>query len=209
MTIVCGFIVLRKPDQNYDDVPQAPFYLHGTPPCINEICYSGIVRAPWYELDEGDFKGTLPDNLVKLSRELNETNQPYLDIKLFKDIDMAKEVLEYSNSIQNRYEIASIYSDKLADMKGIVKTNEDITWLGNDVFCYGYGSQLLDGLFSNPAEFSDTVSLINSNGLIDNIDSIESYVTFYNQISSSLNIESIVDIDPSLKDVIRIGRVHL
>lgn len=208
MNIVCGFIVLRKPDQNYDDAHQAPFYLPGTPPCINETCYSGIVRAPWYELEEGDFKGTLSDNLVKLKSELYEINQPYLDIKLFKDIGMAKEVLEYSNSIQNRYEIASVYSDKLADMKESFETNEEISWLGYDVFCYGYGSQLLDGIFSKPNEFSDMASLLNENGLIDNTnDAIEAYLAAYNQMSSSLGLESVADLDPSLKDLLRIGRV--
>lgn len=210
MPFICGFLVVRKPDQNFDEVCDSPYYLASSPPCIEGVCYSGLSRVPWFELDEHFYAGTLPKELVEIREELEKINQPYLDIKLIKDFDTARKILEYSNSIQDRYEIAVVFSDKLSKNKGSFETNLNIYWLGLDIYYSGYGSQIKEGIFNKPSLFDDFLGNLNSNGLFDNNDDvIEAYVKKYNEVAVSGNLEPMFDVDHELKDLIIIGKVKL
>lgn len=210
MANICGFLVVRKPDQNFDKVSVSPYFLPGLPPCIKGVCYSGISRVPWYELEENYYAGTLPQELIEFREELNEVNQPDLDLKLIKDFDKARKVLEYSNTVQDRYEIAVLYSEKLSKIKGSleVDVDMDIDWLGIDIYYSGYGSQLKEGIFNKAILFNDFIEKINSHGLFENDKSlIEAYTDRYNEVSADNNLELMHDIDFVLRDLIRVGRV--
>jgi len=78
-SLICGFLVLRRPEQNYDETCQPPYYLQAFPPCINNIYYSGIARVPWYELEENYYAGTLPKEMSQLRDYLYDKAQHILD----------------------------------------------------------------------------------------------------------------------------------
>ena len=210
MSTICGYLILRKPDQNYDEVSQSPYYLTKQAPCINGNYYSGIDRVPWFELDESYYKGILTNELIKLHNKLIEINQPDLDITVLKSYDDAINVLHYSNSIEDRYELAVVYSEKLSKLKGTIEIDLNIDWLGFDVYYSGYGSLLSEGIFRKPNFFSEYHEVLNSNGLFDvdaDLELIESYINKYNEVSRKQNLERVDDLSSQLKDIVKIGRV--
>ena len=208
MNNICGFFVVRKPDQNFDETSISPYFLPGSPPCIKSKCYSGVSRVPWYELDEMFYAGVLPEYLTKIRNDLIELNQPNLDILLMKNIDIARAVLKFSNSIQNRYEIAALFSDNLERLKGSFNTDIDIEWLGFDIFYSGYGSQIKEGIFEKELLFSHFIDKLNSNGLFgDDNQLLESYTKSYKKIDRDNGLEIMSDLSPESRDVIRVARV--
>ncbi len=208
MKNICGFLIARKPDQNFDEASIFPYFLSNSPPCIKGICYSGVSRVPWYELDEMFYAGVLPEQLIEIRSDLIELNQPNLDVLLMKDIDAAKTVLKYSNSIQDRYEIIALFSDKLANLKDSFNTDIDMKWLGFDIYYSGYGSQIKEGVFNKGLLFSDFVDKLNSNGLFDNDKKlIEDYTERYNKVDTDNELEIMSGLSSELRDVIRVAKV--
>lgn len=210
MENICGYLVVRKPEENYEKISRAPYYLPNSPPCVKKVCYAGLDRVPWYELEESYYSGILPDEYIILRNEIYELNQPYLDIKVLNNFDKAKSILDYSNARQDRYELIAVYSEKLVEIKGEIKTPNNINWLGVDIYYSGYGSQLLEGVFKEPNLFLNFIEKINRNGLLDNdIDIIDSYGKEYNQLSLIHNLEMMNNLDISLKDIIHVGLINL
>lgn len=206
MNTVCGFVVLRKPNQNYDKEGRGAFL--SSPPCIDEICYSGIDRMPWFELDEDLYSGTLSQEFVALRDKIQKKNDDFTDIKLLTDLDEVRSILNYSNWITERNEIAVVFSEKLAEIKGTINTDMKVVWLGLDIYCPGYGSQLREGIFSKPELFSGFVKQLNPNGLFD-IDSpvLADYVQMYRELSDAHNLEPIDSKMVGQIDTIKIGKL--
>ena len=69
MNKICGFIILRKPEYNFDSRPLSAFSIK--PPSINNIYYSGLDRMPWFDIDEGYYNKTLADKILKLRTKLH------------------------------------------------------------------------------------------------------------------------------------------
>jgi len=112
-------------------------------------------------------------------------------------------------TIQNRYELAVVFSDKLSEIKEQINVDLDIEWLGVDIDYSGYGSLLREGIFRKTTLFADFINHLNSNGLFnDDKNMMEKYITSYSEIALHNNIESINDLTTDLKDFIKIGKVN-
>lgn len=208
MVNICGFMVVRKPEENFDKISLAPYYLPNLSPCINGVCYSGVSRAPWYELEENYYTGDLSNELIELRSELDEINSPNAEPKLMKDFDKAIKILEYSNTIQNRYELIVLFSDKLSKINGSIEIELHVNWLGFDIYYSGYGSQIVEGIYKKPILFNEFIKRLNINGLFNNDEGcIKDYIDKYNKVFLENDLEPMNDLDIELKDVIRIGRI--
>lgn len=207
MDIICGYLVVRRPNENFDIGSQASCLFEENPPCIGRIFYSGVSRASWFELDEHYFDKSLPRELVEIRQRIEDFNQPDLDVSLTRDLGEAIRILNYSNSIQNRYEIIALYSEKLEKNKGSMVADVEIDWIGRDVYYSGYGSQIREGIFVNPTLFSEFLEEINDSGLFDSIDLADEYTSRYRSVCDEFGLELMGKNEHELRDVIRVGRV--
>ena len=204
MCKISGFIILRKPDRNFDKKGRGGFLSHA--PKIHKVYYGGVDRMPWFELDEGFFFKKLPDQLTQLRREIRTSNPDNSDFKLLFDLSKVVSVLNYSNQHDDINEIIVLQSDVLRKTKGSFYCDAEIKWLGTDIYCHGYGSLLREGIFTKPNAFIDFSNMINKFGLLnmDN-ENIDSYIQHYLKCSTKHNLEEI----PSSGDIdiIKLGRI--
>jgi len=203
MNNICGYVVLRKPMHNFDEKGRGAFLKN--PPCICDVYYSGIDRMAWFDLDEDYYSGSLPPEFIVLRNELIEKNQDFTEIKLLDDLSKAKRILEFSNRHQDRNEICVVFSEKLAEQKGVVANDSNVLWLGNDVYCQGYGSLLRQGLIARADLFPEFIDQLNAKGLFDlRSDFAGRYIGKYIETSKSHNLEPIDDVIDQV-DIIAIG----
>lgn len=204
MDNICGYFVLRKPKQNFDEKGRGCFLKN--PPCIGDIYYSGINRMPWFDIDDDYYSGTLPREFIELRNKLNEQNQDFTDIELLRDLDNTRKILEFSNRHQDRNEICVLFSEQLAEKKGTFISDSNIQWLGVDVFFSGYGSILEQGIFAKPDLFPEFTVRLNSNGLFDlGSNFVGRYIDKYIEVSKSHNLEPIADLITPV-DIVTVGR---
>ncbi len=203
---ICGYIILRKPEFNFDNEGRGSF--SKIVPKIDDLIYSGVDRMPWFDLDEDFYGGSLPEELVAIRKELKDKNCDYTDFQVVRDFDKAKKILEYSNKNKSINELTAIYSKKIERVKGAFKCDTNIAWLGIDLYCHGYGSIVREGIFKRPELFPSHKYELNKIGLF-NKDSelLEKYIKDYIICSKDNSIESI---NGALKylDHILIGRVN-
>ncbi|MCP4347077.1 MAG: hypothetical protein GY795_16310 [Desulfobacterales bacterium] len=205
MTDVCGFMVLRKPSENFDGEGQGAFLPYA--PKLGDIYYAGVDRMPWFELDEHYFAGVLPENFVQLRKELRHINQNLTDFKLIYDIEKAIAILEYSNQINPICELIAIESSDIIKVKGVINCEAIINWIGIDIYCHGYGSLIREGLFNKPKLFSFFSNEVNEHGLFNmNSELIDEYIDTYIKCSKINNLEKINGAIKHL-DKIAVGRV--
>ncbi|POZ49557.1 hypothetical protein [Methylovulum psychrotolerans] len=187
---ICGYFVLRKPIYNFD-LKEREFF-RKEPPCIGCICYSGISRMPWFDLDDDEdyYSGTLPRESIELRNEIDEQYRDFSNIELLRDLDKTKRILAFSNRHQDRNEICVAFSETLAKQKGTFISDSAIQWLGVDVFFSGYGSILEQGIFAKPDLFPEFIIRLNMNGLFDlGSDFVSSYIDEYIEVSEAHNLE--------------------
>jgi hypothetical protein len=58
--LVNGYLVVRKPSCNFDAKGRAGFRKAAAR--IGDLFYAGMMRLPWFELDEAYYAGTLLGN---------------------------------------------------------------------------------------------------------------------------------------------------
>ncbi len=206
---ICGFIILRKPDYNFDERGRGTF--SSNVPKIGNMFYSGVDRMPWFDLNEYYYNSSLPSHLIKIRQELCNNNQDFNDFDLILDLQKAIQALEFSNKNGSINELAVFYSERMETSFGVIKLNIDISWLGIDPYIHGYGSLIREGIFKYPNEFSSYLEMLNSNGLFD-LDSkrndVIEYIKTYNNLSKNINLEPIDEFTNDI-DLITIGRVPL
>ena len=202
---VCGFVVLRKPEFNFDEKNRRGF--RTSAPHFNNIYYGGVDRMPWFEVEEEYYNNILPQNIRQLYKELESRNSTRPDFLLNSDIKEALILLEYSNRKTPQNELVAVYSKKLADVKGKFPPQVELKWLGIDINCSGFGSQILEGIFSAPNAFPDFHCLLNQNGLFDKEGpDIDRYIQAYNERAKDSNLEPMADVSINL-DIIHLARV--
>ncbi len=172
METVCGFAVVRRAKQNFlDDL---------TPPQVGGVYYHGVARQGWGDVSEPYYDGTLPVHYSKLFRSLNNTSI----IELTQELEIAQDLLSFSNQDEPLNEIIVVYSKELERTKGSFLIDLKIKWLGEDVVCGGKGSMLLEGIFTKPYLFSDFTTALNQYGLFDiNSPATDWYVVHYNELT--------------------------
>ncbi len=172
MERICGFAVVRRAKCNFlDDL---------TPPRIGGVYYHGVKRQSWSELREPYYEETLPVHYSKLFRSLELTNV----ITLTQELEIAQDLLFFSNKDEPLNELITIYSKGLERTRGSLRTALKIKWLGEDVVCGGIGSMLMEGIFTKPYLFSDFTNYLNQYGLFDiNSSATDLYVVHYNELN--------------------------
>ncbi len=189
MEKVCGFAVIRRAKRNFlDDL---------TPPRVDGVYYHGVDRQSWNEFKEPSSEGILPLHYGKLLKSLNNTSI----IKLTRELEIAQELLSFSNQEEPLNELIVVYSKGLERTKGSFMTDLKIKWLGEDVACW-IGSMLMEGIFTEPHLFSNFMKYLNQYGLFDiNSPATDRYVVHYHELNEQgHNLE--VFSDDNVKDTL-------
>ena len=84
---------------------------------------------------------------------------------------------------------------------------EKIEWLGFDIFVFGGGSLILNGLFFKPAYFYKWIDEVNANGLFTKKDNTQEYIDNYTECAKDNIVES-YDLTDISFDVIRVGKTR-
>jgi len=167
MNAVCGFIVVRTPSENYDAAGRGVF--PSQPPTLSGVYYGGIDRMQWFDVDEALFDKSIPSGIASSRRIIKTQNIDFSGIDIVTDIDLAIEMLNFSNRKMRRNEIIAISSPILAEIKQKrIDYNNNIEWFGIDLVDIGHSSLLRDGLFGTSSCLSHLSNSINKRGLLSN-----------------------------------------
>lgn len=211
---VNGFIVVRKPQFNRD--PEGRGAFSSTVPCLGGICYAGIDRMSWFEIDDvyyGYYTNALPEHIQALRRLIQEDARDFTCIYLCKDIAASVDILRYSNTIRPENELIAVRSDKLSSIKGTVEFDMSrAEWLGYDIVALADWSLLADGLFQIPSVFPGWVEQLNGNGLFSSPEKALEFGTVYLEASRRGEAEEFgedLPVDEYGIEAIEIGRVKV
>lgn len=206
-----GFLVVRLPEMNRDEEGRGVF--PSVTPCLGTVCYGGIDRMPWFEIDELFYGSGLPENIAHARKLIDETNSDHSGIWLCRDFDLAIELLRFSNSVYSANELIAVWSETLSELKGIIEFDTSrVEWLGYDVHAVGQQSLLRDGLFAVPTAFPGWVGVLNTSGLFSSPDVAMEYADAYQEAASKDQVEELGDallIPGHGIEAIAIGRVIL
>jgi hypothetical protein len=171
--IINGFLVVRLPPQN----EVAPALML---PSVNGIFCAGIDRCPWLDLfDEAYFSGEAPAGTAAIAKSMQDECVDFSGIVLAKDVNLARDLLAYSNRIAPLNEIIAIRSTQLDEAKGNFDAEIPIEWLGIDVMGEGEWSLLSGGLFAAPEHFGEWTTRINKSGMFDRSEDAAEYEKAY------------------------------
>jgi hypothetical protein len=202
-----GFLVVRLPEKNRDPAGRGVY--SSTPPCINGICYSGIDRMAWFDVDEDIFDNTLPPDIQRTRMLIEEASYDFTGIELCTDLTDALTLLCYSNRLSVKNELIAIYSEQLDGIKGHFEyTQTSITWLGYDTVSVGWWSLLREGLFVVPTAFPGWKDLLNRDGLFSSQDLTMRYAQAYEEQVQKGAVEELPDRMYEIEGI-AIGRVHI
>jgi len=156
MDRICGYIVVRKPAYAQNDLLKPNLQ-------IGEKVYQGVDRLRWEDLDFAYYDRSLPSSLLPIWQELDQDAADLSGLKLLKDYQRAKEVLRFSGE---RSEIIAIWSRELEQIKGALRCDVELNYLGVDCFAMGEWSILSSGVYARPEYFPGTIAQLNQNGLL-------------------------------------------
>src|SRR5687768_16241404 len=111
---VSGFLVVRSP--RFNRQPLSKNIYRSVPPCVGEICYGGVDRMPWFEVDELHYEGELPLEIEAKRDQLEQERFGYLSLSLSQDLRLAIDILNFSNSVNSENELIAVRSAKLAEI---------------------------------------------------------------------------------------------
>ena len=202
---ISGFLVVRKAGMDQDSEGRA-FY-GAQPSCLGALCYGGIDRMPWFDLDEEFYAGTLPERVALLRKTLDLSNDDLTGIRLCKDWATARALLEFDERARLVNEIVCLRSEKLAAIKGAAGSDVPaVRWVGYDLVSLGNWSLLREGLFRAPVSFPGWEQALNESGLLPSPESADEYLRLYEAAARAGRVE---ELPGSLYgfDVIEVGRV--
>lgn len=187
-TLVSGYIVLRKPEFNFDELGRGAYSPY--PPRIGDQFYGGVDRMQWFELDEDYYNQSLPNTLIELRKRTFSVDQQSSDVKLLHTLDDAKEVLAHANSTTCQNELVAVVAEQSSNLSGNNDSMSIGDALGCDIYCDGYGSLIREGVFSKPDLFEGYIDKLNLNGLFDcGDDVISQYIAHYHLKSLENEVE--------------------
>jgi hypothetical protein len=156
-----------------------------------------MCRLPWEDLDEAYYAKCLPLSLLPIREKLNRENDDFAGVRLLKDYQEAREVLEFS---KNKSEIIAIWSPELEVLRGSVRCTVPLGLLGLDCFCLGEWSVLLAGVYVRPEYFSSAVAQLNESGLLTSDDDCNELFCRYVELSVTEVVEPLM-VDPKHTNV--------
>ncbi len=163
----------------------------------------------WVDVDRAEKSTLLPTALGAKWRELRALHAANRDIVLVADYRFAVELLAAVDPEQKRVEICTAYSPTLARRFGGFRSQVSVLELGIDIYCPGYGSMLLQGVYARPDLFSAAASRLNNYGLLDpDEETLTSYIERYLRIEEEADLEAFESVLEST-DRIEMGRVSV
>lgn len=166
--------MVRLPSEN-EVVPSAQVL-----PGVNGILYAGIDRCAWDDLyDEAYYMGKAPPEVASIAKGMQDDCVDFSGIKLVRDFNVTRGLLEYSNRTAARNEIIAIRSEQLDEAKGNFDTGVAIEWLGIDVVSEGEWSLVAGGLFAAAEHFQPWIRRVNRSGLFDTPQAASEYERAY------------------------------
>jgi hypothetical protein len=200
-----GYLVVRLPKDNLDEQGRGSFT--SSPPCIGSVCYGGLDRMPWFDVEEDHFAGKLPAELEQILHRIKDSIKDFTGIALCTQLPIAIELLDYSNKDRKRNEIIAVGSEKLAAINGsLTEPVPPIEWLGFDIVSVGNWSLLREGLFVRPEEFQDALSGLTQDGLFSDAASASAYAQKYLAAAARGHVEELPDSVYGIEPI-RIGRI--
>jgi hypothetical protein len=176
--VIHGYVVVRKPEQSFDEQQRGAF--RGGPPCKGKLCYRGIDRMPWFDIDEALYASNLPARLRDLRQRIDDANSDFTGVELSPSKEDALELLRFSNRADERCELIAISSDELAYEKNLIgQPASGAMWLGYDVVLRGGWSLIGDWIFRGPASSAESAERLNGAGLLDSPFDLPSFVSAY------------------------------
>jgi hypothetical protein len=204
---VTGLLVVRLPRLNFDADGRGAFPAH--PPCHDGVCYAGIDRMAWFDVDESSIRGVLPPELALFREQIKATNADPSGVQVCQDLDAARALLSFSNRSQRRNEIIVARSPELSELKGTFELAEtSVSWLGYDVALVGGWSLVRDWLFDGTGAESEIAALLNEFGLVPASWAVDEVISGYVAAMESGEAEEIPDSTYDFASI-EIGRVQL
>jgi hypothetical protein len=186
---VCGFMIVRKPANNYDPIGKGIWPRRA--PRIGNIYYGGVWRMPWCDIDFDLYDGKLPGEV----RDLYSANVSDLQgsgFALCRVPEIASKLLEYCNRDRQQGELIAVYSPRLASMKGTIRiASVPLEHQGWEPFQIGGGSLLADGIFALPYQFPAWPQKLNNNGLLMSVEESFQYISEYQHLIKAGLLEEI------------------
>jgi len=185
---ILGYLVLRTPEENFDDLGRGAFLPYA--PKIGGVYYGGVDRMQWFDVDEDYYNKSLSNELIKMRERIYCSSSHVSDLKLCESLKDAKILLDYSNKSRKRNELVAIFSDGNVTPMQLSEAKIDDNCIGCDLYSDGYGSLIKEGVFSHPGLFGEFTSELNRFGLFEPHDElIEQYINAYQKVSSEGSIE--------------------
>lgn len=190
---ICGFEVVRKRTENYN--PPGKGIWPKQPLRIGDVYYAGAIRMPWCDILFDFCDRKLPLEI----RELYFANVNDLQgsgFALCRVLEVANELLEYSNRDRPKRELMAVYSPTLASMKGTIAFDDAaLEHLGWEPFQIGGGSLFDGGIYAAPNQCSEWRDRLNSNGLLTSAEACVRYTSEYQRLAGVGLLEEIFPAD--------------
>jgi hypothetical protein len=152
---VCGFIVVRRPEYAETKVFKLNLQIDGK-------LYRGVDRLRWEDVELAYYQQRLPSALLPIWQEIERDSSDLLGLKLLKDYGKADEILRFSG---DRSEMIAIWSPELETIKGTIRCDIRLNYLGLDCFSLGEWSVLPNGVYLRRNCFPEAISQLNQYGL--------------------------------------------
>ena len=188
--LVCGFMVVRKPEANFDELGRGAYPRKA--PRLSNIYYGGIDRMPWFDVEEDYYSSRLPEPVTILLNDLRRHDCDFSGIRVCDSLDNATSLLSYSNRGVVQNEMISLRSPLLGKLKGVQPLRlDECEFLGFDLLLPGHGSLIRDGIFDRPDQFEEFVGLVNHAGLFSSLEAVRKYVRVYKVVASAGLVEEL------------------
>jgi hypothetical protein len=199
-----GLVVVRLPHLNYL-LPKRDVV-----PFVKDVYYSGLDRQRWADVfDEDFYTKKSPAEVNRIASAVRADGNDFTGIELCRDAVDASKLLAYSNRRSVDNELIAIRSPSLVPIKGSIRTNLAVEWIGFDFFAMGEWSLIAGGMFMYPGHYSAWLARINCFGLFDNSSLLTEYALVYEQAVAAGRSEPLAPRSSGFKQIaIEIGRVQ-
>jgi hypothetical protein len=157
---------------------------------IGEKVYRGIDRLRWEDIELAYYDRHLPSDILPIWRELEGDTVDFSGIKLLRDYEKTKKILDLSGE---KSEIVAIWSPYLEEIRGASFCEVTLTYLGLDCFSIGEWSVILSGVYQRPEHFPEAVAQLNDHGLLTSDTECDAVYARYLELASLKIVEPLTE----------------
>jgi hypothetical protein len=201
---VCGFMVVRRPHENYDVLGRGVF--PARPAMFGATYYGGVDRMPWFDLDELYYEANPPKDVVAFKARLGGLNSDATGIALVRELTDVSCCLRLMGGMAATNEVIAVHSQALAQAKGWEPVASMGDYLGLDIVPHGEGSLVREGIFGSDFFGPEWGGRLNAQGLFSTRAECESYWEAYRRGVEQGRLEAI---GPNMVDFIEVYRISV